>query len=52
MAVLNLIAIFMLGKVAFEALKDYNTQKNKGLDPAFNKNDIDMPYGERVECWD
>ncbi|MGL5744834.1 MAG: alanine/glycine:cation symporter family protein, partial [Cetobacterium sp.] len=29
MAVLNLIAIFMLGKVAFEALKDYNTQKNK-----------------------
>lgn len=52
MAVLNLIAIFMLGKVAFEALKDYNTQKNKGLDPAFNKNDIDIPYGERVECWD
>lgn len=52
MAVLNLIAIFLLGKVAFEALKDYNSQKNNGMDPVFNKNDIDMPYGERVECWD
>ncbi|MGL4652751.1 alanine/glycine:cation symporter family protein [Cetobacterium sp.] len=52
MAVLNLIAIFLLGKVVFEALKDYNSQKNNGMDPVFNKNDIDMPYGERVECWD
>ena len=52
MAVLNLIAIFLLGKVAFEALKDYSTQKENGIDPSFNKNDIDMPYGERVECWD
>lgn len=52
MAVLNLIAIFLLGKVAFEALDDYSNQKESGLDPSFNKNDIDMPYGERVECWD
>ena len=52
MAVLNLIAIFLLGKVAFEALKDYNTQKEKGLDPSFNKNEIEIPYAERVECWD
>lgn len=52
MAVLNLIAIFLLGKVAFEALGDYSNQKKSGLDPSFNKNDIDMPYGERVECWD
>ncbi|WP_297433264.1 alanine/glycine:cation symporter family protein [uncultured Cetobacterium sp.] len=52
MAVLNLIAIFLLGKVAFEALGDYSNQKENGLDPSFNKNDIDMPYGERVECWD
>ncbi|MGL5277494.1 MAG: alanine/glycine:cation symporter family protein [Cetobacterium sp.] len=52
MAVLNLIAIFLLGKVAFEALGDYSSQKENGLDPSFNKNDIDMPYGERVECWD
>ncbi|MGL5544559.1 MAG: alanine/glycine:cation symporter family protein [Cetobacterium sp.] len=52
MAVLNLIAIFLLGKVAFEALKDYNSQKNNGMDPIFNKNDIEMPYAERVECWD
>ncbi|MGL4787036.1 MAG: alanine/glycine:cation symporter family protein [Cetobacterium sp.] len=52
MAVLNLIAIFLLGKVAFEALGDYSNQKESGLDPSFNKNDRDMPYGERVECWD
>ena len=52
MAVLNLIAIFLLGKVAFNALGDYSNQKESGLDPSFNKNDIDMPYGERVECWD
>lgn len=52
MAVLNLIAIFLLGKVAFDALGDYSNQKESGLDPSFNKNDIDMPYGERVECWD
>ncbi|MDX8335194.1 MULTISPECIES: alanine/glycine:cation symporter family protein [Cetobacterium] len=52
MAVLNLIAIFLLGKVAFEALKDYSNQKENGLDPSFNKNDIDMPFEERVECWD
>lgn len=52
MAVLNLIAIFLLGKVAFEALSDYSVQKENGMDPSFNKNDIDMPYVERVECWD
>ncbi|MHA4990097.1 alanine/glycine:cation symporter family protein [Cetobacterium somerae] len=52
MAVLNLIAIFLLGKVAFDALGDYSNQKESGLNPSFNKNDIDMPYGERVECWD
>ena len=52
MAVLNLIAIFLLGKVAFEALSDYSAQKENGMDPSFNKNDIDMPYVERVECWD
>lgn len=51
MAILNLIAIFLLGKVAFEALNDYSNQKENGLDPKFNKNDIDMPYSERVECW-
>ncbi|MGL5355670.1 MAG: alanine/glycine:cation symporter family protein [Cetobacterium sp.] len=52
MAVLNLVAIFLLGKVAFEALNDYNLQKRNGVDPSFNKNDIEMPYSERVECWD
>ncbi len=51
MSVLNLIAIFLLGNVAFDALKDYAKQKSEGLDPTFNKNDIELPYQERVECW-
>ncbi|WP_442878064.1 alanine/glycine:cation symporter family protein [Cetobacterium sp.] len=51
MSVLNLIAIFLLGNVAFDALKDYARQKSEGLDPTFNKRDIDLPYQERVECW-
>lgn len=52
MAVLNLIAIFLLGKVAFEALKDYSNKKEEGKDPEFIKTDIDMPYQDKVECWD
>ncbi|MBC2850238.1 alanine:cation symporter family protein [Cetobacterium sp. 8H] len=51
MSVLNLIAIFLLGNVAFDALKDYARQKSEGLDPNFDKNDIDLPYQERIECW-
>lgn len=51
MSVLNLIAIFLLGNVAFDALKDYARQKSEGLDPTFNKGDIDLPHQERVECW-
>jgi len=33
---LNLIAILLLAKPAFIALKDYDLQKKQGLDPSFN----------------
>ena len=38
MVIVNLIAITMLSKVAFAALKDYTRQKKEGKDPVFYKN--------------
>jgi Na+/alanine symporter len=50
MAVTNLIAIAMLGKIAFAALKDYVDQKNAGKDPVFYVDNI--PGLTNVECWE
>lgn len=52
MAVMNLIAILLLGKVAFAALKDYAKQRALGLDPIFKKSSIKLPYPEKIECWE
>ena len=42
MAIVNLIAIFLLSKIAFSALKDYTEQKKKGIkDPIFKKDSIE-----------
>ncbi|MBM7704656.1 alanine/glycine:cation symporter family protein [Metabacillus iocasae] len=49
MAIVNLIAIFMLGKIAFAALNDYMKQKKAGKDPVFYKDSIEGI--EDVECW-
>ena len=41
MAIINLIAIVMLGKYAFIALKDYEKQKKSGIkDPVFDPSKI------------
>ncbi|MCT4618408.1 MAG: sodium:alanine symporter family protein [Marinisporobacter sp.] len=50
MAVTNLIAIAMLGKIAFAALKDYVDQKKAGKDPVFYVDNI--PGLKNVECWE
>lgn len=50
MAIINLIAIFLLGKIAFAALKDYAVQKKQGKNPVFTKNSIKGL--KNVECWD
>lgn len=50
MVIVNLIAITMLSKVAFAALKDYMRQKKEGKDPIFYKNAV--PNNEKIECWD
>lgn len=44
MALVNLIAIFLLGKVAFAALKDYQEQKKQGKDPVYR--------AAGTECWE
>lgn len=42
MAIVNLIAIFLLSKIAFAALKDYTEQKKNGIkDPIFKKDSIE-----------
>jgi len=50
MVVVNLIAIFLLSRVAFAALRDYKQQKLAGVDPVFYKDSI--PGLEHVECWE
>lgn len=50
MALINLVAILMLWKVAKPVIYDYLDQRKKGLDPVFNKNNV--PHIGEVECWD
>lgn len=50
MVIVNLIAITLLSKVAFAALKDYKQQKQAGKDPVFYKDSIKGL--DEVECWD
>jgi AGCS family alanine or glycine:cation symporter len=50
MTLVNLIAIALLGKIAFAALQDYNRQKKEGKNPVFTKTSI--PGLKNVECWD
>lgn len=50
MAFINLIAIALLGKIAFAALADYKAQKSMGLDPVFTKGTI--PGIKGVDCWE
>ena len=50
MAIVNLVAIFMLGKYAIAALRDYNAQKRRGiLDPIFDPRIL--PDKKGVHCW-
>ncbi|GKT15042.1 Sodium:alanine symporter like protein [Aduncisulcus paluster] len=49
MAIINLIAIALLGKYAFAALEDYLAQKRAGIDPVFHVDNI--PGLKNVEAW-
>ena len=41
-AVVNIIAIFLLSRIAFNCLRDYEDQKAKGIDPVFHEQNIGL----------
>ncbi|MGD7043453.1 alanine/glycine:cation symporter family protein [Jeotgalibacillus proteolyticus] len=49
MTLINIIGIVLLGKIAIIALKDYETQKNQGIDPTFSPGKLGI---KGTECWD
>ncbi|MBE5961356.1 MAG: alanine:cation symporter family protein [Lachnospiraceae bacterium] len=49
MAIVNIIAIILLSRVAFKALTDYTTQKKAGKDPVFSSTRLDI---SNAECWE
>ncbi len=49
MTIINMPVILILGKYAFRALKDYETQRKKGKDPVFKAKDIGLPHD--VDYW-
>ena len=50
MAILNIVALLMLRKIAFKVYNDYTTQLKAGKNPIFNKKSI-KELGD-VESWD
>ena len=49
MALINIPVIFILGKYAIRALKNYEQQKEQGIEPVFRAKDIDLPHD--VDYW-
>lgn len=49
MASVNIVAIFLLGKVVVKVLDDYNYQKSQGKDPSFNATKVGI---KNTQCWD
>lgn len=49
MALINLPAIFLLGRTALNALKDYEKQRKAGKEPVFHAADIGMT--EKLDFW-
>ncbi|MGG0719691.1 alanine/glycine:cation symporter family protein [Robertmurraya massiliosenegalensis] len=50
MALINILAIVLLGHIAFKALKDYRGQRSQGKDPVFYKDSIPDITG--IESWE
>ncbi|EIT86351.1 amino acid carrier protein [Fictibacillus macauensis ZFHKF-1] len=50
MAIVNLIAIALLGNIAFKALRNYKEQKRAGKDPVFYSDTI--PGLKNIEAWE
>ena len=50
MTIINIPVCFLLGNVAVQALKDYESQKAQGRDPVFRAKDIGMDT-QRLDYW-
>ena len=50
MTLINMPVIFYLSKYALNALKDYEMQRKKGVEPVFHAKDIGLPH--KVDCWE
>lgn len=48
MAIINIVAIILLGKYAFICLKDYSEQKKAGRDPLFDPEKLHIPF---TDAW-
>lgn len=51
MALVNLVAIFLLGKWAFAAIRDYHRQVETGADPVFVAEEADLPGTLDGDIW-
>ena len=49
MTIINMPVILFLGKYAFRALKNYESQRKLGKEPVFRVKDIDLP--DKVDYW-
>ncbi len=47
-AVVNIIAIVLLSRIAFDTLKDYERQKAQGIDPVFHERNIGI---DNTDVW-
>ena len=50
MAMINLVVIALLGRVAFKVLDDFTTQRKQGLNPVFKAKSV--PGLKGAECWE
>lgn len=49
MTIINMPVILYLGKYAYKALKDYESQRKDGKEPVFKAKDIDLPH--KTDYW-
>lgn len=49
MAIVNILAILLLGNIAIKALKDFQKQKKDGKDPTFVAKDLGI---KNTNCWE
>lgn len=49
MTIINMPVIIILGKYAFSALKDYENQRKRGIEPVFLAKNINLPH--KTDYW-